>query len=70
MKIAKKSIKAEEKNPIRSEETKPVDRPEYVTCMRHIKAAIDILGPSAKSDARARDTIANLGVVLLDLRSK
>ena len=36
--------------------------------LQHIKAAIDILAQSAKNDEVARDSIANLGVVMLDLR--
>ena len=34
----------------------------------HIKAAIDCLGKIAASDDVAKDNIANLGVVLLDLQ--
>ena len=35
----------------------------------HIKAAIDILGKSGNKDAVTKDTIANLGVVMLDLKA-
>lgn len=35
----------------------------------HIKAAIDILGKSGNKDAITKDTIANLGVVMFDLRA-
>lgn len=35
----------------------------------HIKAAIDILGPRAKSDKVAREALINLGVIASDLRS-
>ena len=38
--------------------------------LTHIKAAIDILGKSGNKDAVTKDTIANLGVVMLDLKSK
>lgn len=40
----------------------------YNEAQKHIKAAIDILAKSAKTDEVARDSIANLGVVMLDLR--
>ena len=35
-----------------------------------IKEAIDILGAEAKKDESARDIIANLSVVLLDIKSR
>lgn len=38
--------------------------------LQHIKAAIDILGKSGQKDDVTRDSIANLGVVLFDLKSK
>ena len=38
--------------------------------MQHIKAAIDILGKSGNKDAVTKDTIANLGVVLFDMKSQ
>lgn len=38
--------------------------------LQHIKAAIDILGKSGSKDAVTKDSIANLGVVLFDLKSK
>ena len=34
----------------------------------HIQSAIDCLGQIAKDDEVAKDSIANLGVVLLDLK--
>ena len=34
----------------------------------HIKAAIDILGSVVDKDDKAREAIANLGVVYLDLK--
>ena len=37
--------------------------------LTHIKAAIDILGKSGQKDAVTKDTIANLGVVMFDLKS-
>lgn len=36
--------------------------------LTHIKAAIDILGKSGQKDAITKDTIANLGVVMFDLK--
>lgn len=38
--------------------------------LKHIKAAIDILGNSGKKDAVTKDSIANLGVVMFDLKGK
>ena len=38
--------------------------------LQHIKAAIDILGKSGNKDAVTKDSIANLGVVMFDLKSK
>ena len=38
--------------------------------LQHIKAAIDILGKSGNKDAITKDSIANLGVVMFDLKSK
>ena len=36
--------------------------------LTHIKAAIDILGKSGQKDEITKDTIANLGLVALDLK--
>lgn len=38
--------------------------------IQHIKAAIDILASDAKTNEVARDSIANLGVVMFDLLGK
>lgn len=38
--------------------------------LQHIKAAIDILGKSGDKSAVAMDSIANLSVVMFDLKSK
>lgn len=38
--------------------------------LKHIKAAIDILGKSGDKDAVTKDSIANLGIVMFDLKSK
>ena len=38
--------------------------------LSHIKAAIDILGKSGNKDAITKDSIANLGVVMFDLKGK
>lgn len=38
--------------------------------LQHIKAAIDILGKSGNKDEVTKDTIANLGVVMFDLKSQ
>ena len=39
----------------------------YQAAQKHIKAAIDCLGSDAKNDVLAKESIANLSVVLLDL---
>ena len=41
----------------------------YNEAQKHIKAAIDILAKSAKTDEVAKDSIANLGVVLFDIKA-
>lgn len=41
----------------------------YVEASEKIRDAIDLLGVSASTDAIAREAVANLGVVLLDLNS-
>lgn len=46
----------------------PTRRNNKVTAMKHIKAAIDLLGKDAKTDVLAKESIANLSVVLLDLK--
>lgn len=38
--------------------------------LTHIKAAIDILGKSGNKDDITKDSIANLGVVMFDLKGK
>jgi len=37
--------------------------------LQHIKAAIDILGKSGNKDDVTKDSIANLGIVMFDLKS-
>lgn len=39
----------------------------YVEAQKHIRCAIDILGKEAKDNVLAKESIANLSVVLLDL---
>lgn len=38
--------------------------------LQHIKAAIDILGKSGNKDSVTKDSIANLGVVMFDLKGR
>jgi hypothetical protein len=46
----------------------PVKASDYDVAKKHIMAAIDVLGKSAKAgDKHAKETIANLGVVVCDL---
>lgn len=44
-------------------------RNRYTEAQRHIKAAIDILATEAKDDVVAKDSIANLSVVLFDIKA-
>ena len=37
--------------------------------LQHIRAAIDILGKSGNKDDVTKDSIANLGLVMFDLKS-
>lgn len=45
----------------------PVSANTYNKSAEYIRAAIDELGKTARSDPKAREAIANLGVILLDL---
>lgn len=40
----------------------------YDEGVKHIRAAIDCLGLNCKDDAVAREAIANLGVIMFDLK--
>lgn len=42
----------------------------YIEASQKIRDAIDILGSIAASDSTAREAIANLGVVVLDLSQR
>lgn len=42
--------------------------PDYSEAESHIKKAIEILGKLAKTDPKAKEAVANLGVTLFDLR--
>lgn len=46
---------------------KPVAASKNEAAKKYIRAAIDELGKTAKTDSSSREAIANLGVVLLDL---
>lgn len=35
----------------------------------HVKCAIDLLGPSAKTDSVAKEALINLGVIAVELNS-
>lgn len=41
----------------------------FTEVLSHIKCAIDVLGPLAKSDQVAREALVNLGVIAVDLNS-
>ena len=56
------------KKSIQSKESEVATMPtSYVAACKYIRSAIDALGPLAKNDVLAQESIANLGVVLLDL---
>lgn len=40
----------------------------YTQAIDHIRSAIEVLGPIARDDSVARESIANLSVVLFDLK--
>lgn len=70
MKISRKGVVNSATNtsnigakPVVTDVEKKYDEP-----VEHIKAAIDILGKSAKTDILAKEAIANLSVVLLELK--
>ncbi len=65
MKITKqtKSVKA---NTVPVTSTKSNDV--YGQAIDHIKCAIDLLGSEAKTNVVARESIANLGVVMFDIK--
>lgn len=75
MKISKKSIKAD--TAIVNVDDVISPEPETSTCaetcckytgaIEHIKSAIDALGEVAADDELAKESIANLSVILLDL---
>lgn len=47
--------------------TEAVSKADYKEAQKHIKCAIDALGKQAKEDVLAKESIANLSVVLFDL---
>lgn len=64
MKISKKSIKAcEDTDIILDNSINP-----YEDACEHILSAIDCLGAIAENDDKAKDSIANLSVILFDLK--
>lgn len=67
MKIQKRAVKA---NTIVEEVlVAPTDCNSYQCAIDHILSAIDCLGEIAKDDSLARESIANLSVVLFDLKN-
>lgn len=64
MKISKTPLKKQ--NPKAVSATKEVNHREQASI--YIKSAIDELGKVAKDDVLAKEAIANLAVVLLDLK--
>lgn len=64
MKIAKKNA------PVVQEVSQPVEaaKSDYSESIDYIKSAIDCLCPHAKDSVVAKEAIANLSVILLDLQ--
>lgn len=46
------------------------NKPDTAKALDHIRCAIDILGPAAKTDPVAKEALINLGVIAVDLNSK
>ena len=65
MKVAKVQNVAEAESVVSA--TEPVTDTRYISASKYIRSAIDELGKIAKDDVLAQESIANLGVVLLDL---
>ncbi len=55
--------------PIVSAENMIEENNKYASAIGHIRSAIDALGEIAKDDELAKESIANLSVILLDLNS-
>jgi len=74
MNITKRSIKSAEElenlDPVLAPEEMVEEAPvcTYDECIQHIHEAIDCLAACAKDDPIAKESIANLSVVLLDLQ--
>ena len=64
MKISKNTSRAS----VASTPKKSVTSSSRADAQQHIRAAIDCLGKEAKADTIAKESIANLSVVLLDLQ--
>ncbi len=77
MKIIKKNVKASEDiavehievNTVPVEAEPVVSECPYQCAIDHIYKSIECLGAVAKDDALARESIANLSVVLFDLKN-
>lgn len=67
MKIAKKDAEIKSSAEPEAEAVEELD-PEYAECIDYIKSAINCLCPKAKQSIVAKEAIANLSVVLLDLQ--
>lgn len=66
MKIARKVTVVS--NTATTQSTSISAKSNYEQAMKHIKSAIDCLGKEAKSSVVAKESIANLGVVLFDIK--
>lgn len=67
MQIKKTQKKVAASKPVEKKST--VKATNYSEAQKHIKAAIDVLASSAKNDELAKDSIADLGYVMLNLNS-
>lgn len=67
MRIQKSSLKTA--RPISAQKSKAVNASSKAKAMEHIKCAINALGADAKGgDSQAKSTIADLSVILFDLK--
>ena len=65
-KVAEAEVKTEQTE--KPEETEVKANRSYERSRKYIRAAIDCLGANAKDDVLAKEAIANLSVILLDLQ--
>lgn len=68
MKITRTSAPNSVKASQSAKHTENVSASVYAECENYIRSAINSLGTVAKDDVKAREAIANLSVVLFDIK--